>query len=124
MIWLVSPAYGAAVLVVATALVFLIIWLVEKLAVKDRRRAHARIYWLIRWLGSKGSTDEGPRLRSRAVPWGESNRASALSTSPQVHFGPAGVWTVGVGKTPRLTKSSTALSEMLNSPANSARVTY
>jgi uncharacterized membrane protein YsdA (DUF1294 family) len=57
MIWLVSLAYGAAVLVVATALVFLIIWLVEKLAVKDRRRAHARTNWLIRWLGSKGSAD-------------------------------------------------------------------
>jgi hypothetical protein len=51
MIWLVSLAYGAAVLVVVTALVFAIIWSVEKLAVKNGRREHARAYRLIRWLG-------------------------------------------------------------------------
>jgi hypothetical protein len=31
MVWLISLAYGAGVLVVATALVFAIIWSVEKL---------------------------------------------------------------------------------------------
>jgi hypothetical protein len=51
MIWLISLAYGAAVLVVVTALVFAIIWSVEKLAVKNGRREHARAYRLIRWLG-------------------------------------------------------------------------
>jgi hypothetical protein len=57
MVWLISLAYGAAVLVVATALVFAIIWSVEKLAVKDRHRPHVRTYRLMKWLGSRGSSD-------------------------------------------------------------------
>jgi hypothetical protein len=57
MVWLISLAYGAAVLVVATALVLAIIWSVEKLAVKDRPRANVRTYRLMKWLGSRGSSD-------------------------------------------------------------------
>ena len=57
MVWLISLAYGAAVLVVATVLVLAIIWSVEKLAVKDRHRAHVRTYRLMKWLGSRGSSN-------------------------------------------------------------------
>jgi hypothetical protein len=57
MFWLISLGYGAAVLIAATALVFVIIWLVEKLAPKDARREHARTYRPIRWWGSRGSVD-------------------------------------------------------------------
>jgi hypothetical protein len=50
MTWVISLACGAAVLVVATAFVFAIVWSVEKLAVKDGRRADARAYRIIKWL--------------------------------------------------------------------------
>jgi hypothetical protein len=43
MIWLISLAYGAAVLVVATALVFAIIWSVEKLAKRPPSRPRANL---------------------------------------------------------------------------------
>ena len=55
MVWLISLACGAAVLVVTTALVIAVVWSVEKFAV--RRREYGRTYRLIRWLGHKGSAD-------------------------------------------------------------------
>jgi hypothetical protein len=57
MVWLISLAYGAAVLVVATALVCAIVWSVEKVAVKDRHRPHMRTHRLSKWLGFGGSSD-------------------------------------------------------------------
>jgi hypothetical protein len=57
MVWLISVAYGAAVLVVATASVLAIVWSVEKLAVKDSHRARVRTHRLMKWLGSRGSSD-------------------------------------------------------------------
>jgi hypothetical protein len=56
MIWLMSLAYGIAVLI-ATAFVFVIIWSVEKLAIKQGRRDHARTYRLTRWLRFKSNAD-------------------------------------------------------------------
>ncbi len=38
MIWLISLAYGVAVMAVAAALVFAIVWLVERLAIRGARR--------------------------------------------------------------------------------------
>jgi hypothetical protein len=67
MIWLVSLAYGAAVLVVATALVLAIIWSVEKLAVKDRHRAHVRTYRLMKWLGSSVPSQKFATLASHKI---------------------------------------------------------
>jgi hypothetical protein len=90
MVWLISLAYGAAVLVVATAFVFAIIWSVEKLAVEHSRREHARVHRLL----------DGPLgiLRTRRVvhaigrcSLAELNSTSAFSTTLQDHFGPDGV---------------------------------
>jgi hypothetical protein len=67
-------AYGAAVLVLATALVFAIMWSVERLAAKDGRRGHARPTGLIRWLG-RDCADEARRSRNWLMLSGELNRA-------------------------------------------------
>jgi hypothetical protein len=57
MFWVISLIYGVAVMAVATALVFAIVWLVEKLAVNRGRRDYRRKYRLVKWLGPRGSAD-------------------------------------------------------------------
>ena len=50
MFWIISLAYGIAVMAIASALAFGIIWLVDKFAERGVRRNRRRAMPLIRWL--------------------------------------------------------------------------
>jgi hypothetical protein len=124
MFWVISLAYGIAVMAIASALAFGIIWSVERFAKRGVRRYHWRA--MHTWLAGVNRPRRSPGsylFSVRAVGAG-SNKASAISTALHDHRGPPDDCLVGVGRTPWRTISSTEFSEMLNSRASSMRLTY
>ena len=123
MFWVISLAYGIAVIGDCFGFSFRNYLVSGKVCQKGspppRLAGHAYLVWMEEVNRPRRAPGSYLFIVRAVGRW--SNRASAVSTALHDHRGPRGDCLVGLGRTPRWTNSSTETSEILNSPASSAR---